>query len=81
MPYKIDTEYFGSMPNQAEGDLNGKRFYFRARWGGWSLRVADTDHDAVTGEIVESGADENAGWWTETESKKFLVDLLEKHSK
>lgn len=80
MSYTIDSEHFGMMPNQMHGDLNGKRYYFRARHGAWTLEVGDTNEDAVCGELVDEGGDENAGWWQPDEAKAFLTALLEKHS-
>ncbi len=39
MTHTILSEYFGMMPNQAWGTLNGKGFYFRARHGSWALHT------------------------------------------
>ena len=79
MTFKIDTGKFGSMPNQAEGTVHGKPFYFRARHGGWSLRVAPPGGDPVVyGEVVANGEDPSAGWWEEKEARDFLTGLLEK---
>ena len=34
-------------PTQAEGTVDGQFFYFRARWGDWTLAISDTAQDAV----------------------------------
>lgn len=81
MSYEITTTYFGMMPNQAQGMLNGKPFYFRARHGEWALRVAtEESKDAVLGKCIASGKDKNAGWWEENETKAFVEALLKERS-
>ena len=70
----------GMMPNQSYGTLNDKRFYFRARWGHWTLRTGDSEDGAVLGDLVDEGSQENAGWWEQKEHKEFVIKLLQKHS-
>lgn len=43
----IITSLGGVCPVQAEGTINGKPFYFRARHGKWSLDIADSTFEAV----------------------------------
>ena len=76
MSYTITTKYFGMMPNQAEGMLNGKPFYFRARHGSWTLHLTDAAIPSEDGELVASGDAHNAGWWTEDQARSFLEALL-----
>ena len=38
----IDTLY-GTCPVQARGAIDGKPFYFRARGGGWSIKIGGKD--------------------------------------
>jgi hypothetical protein len=35
-------------PVQYEGTVNGRPFYFRARWDAWSFSIADTLDEAIT---------------------------------
>lgn len=51
------------MPNQAEGTVNGVCFYYRARWGSYSLRIGDTPAAAVLGKLVDCGDSPQGGWW------------------
>jgi hypothetical protein len=75
MTYMIPDQYVGMMPNQIEGTLNGKPFYFRARHGGWTLRVSPEDE-----EVIDSGESPSAGWWSQEEAVAFCKQILEKHS-
>lgn len=68
MAWTLDTTYFGAMPNQAVGTLNGKPFYWRARGGGWVLRVED--------QIVADGEDPEAGWWDADQCRAQLTTVL-----
>jgi hypothetical protein len=81
MTWTIDTEQFGSMPNQAEGTLNGQPFYFRARHGGWVLRVSPRKQDlwdmsCPDTRIVAHGEHAHAGWWENDEARAFLETTL-----
>jgi hypothetical protein len=39
-------------PVQYEGIIEGKYFYFRARWNTWSFTVADTLQDVIAGRAI-----------------------------
>lgn len=60
--------YGGQCPNQVEGDVYGKLFYFRARHGRWALRIE--------GEVVSDGEDDEAGWWDDGETLVFAMRRL-----
>lgn len=68
------------MPNQFEGIADGRAFYFRARWGGWYLRIAQPGYgqDDIFdhGETVAEGEDDQAGWWEEPEARAALARAL-----
>lgn len=65
------------MPNQYEGRIDGRPFYFRGRWGGWRLHVnSDTSGKGYDGTVVAYGEHHAAGWWTEAEAEAFLRELL-----
>lgn len=65
----------GNCPVQAEGTIDGKEFYFRARGGHWSLSIGGEN---VVGEPdwyhEEPYGDEEfaAGWMTKKEARDFL---------
>lgn len=69
-------------PVQAEGKLeDGRMWYFRSRWGSWSMRVSEnpTDEvqDAVGGEWVASGdvgEGDFDGSWIEAEVAEKLIE-------
>lgn len=46
---KIKFEYgpSGNCPVQAEGTINGHRFYFRSRGGSWSMRITKKKVDPL----------------------------------
>ena len=62
-PYTI-TSIGGACPTQAEGVwIDGNPYYFRARHGDWSLKVAESpDGDAVAGRWIAGGDDPDHGW-------------------
>lgn len=70
----------GGMPNQFEGIVNGRAFYFRARHGSWYLRLAlpgyGKDDIFDHGETVAHGDDDSAGWWEEPEARAALAKAL-----
>lgn len=66
-----------SMPNQFEGLIDGKPFYFRARHKEWELRIAEPGADPVDGERIAEGKHETAGWWTRQDAEKFLRDVVD----
>lgn len=68
------------MPNQFEGRVDGKPFYFRARHGGWSLQVnSDPDGNGIDGEWVLDGLHPHAGWWEKAEAEQFLRGVLARY--
>lgn len=71
------------MPNQFEGIVDGRAFYFRARHGEWSLRIAPPgfgqDDIFDHGEVVAFGEDDNAGWWEEPEARAALARAIEQY--
>ena len=46
-PGIVAESWTGAAPVQIEGTVDGKRFYFRARYRRWRLAIADTEDDAV----------------------------------
>jgi len=69
------------MPNQFEGTVNGKPFYFRARWGGWRLDVAEPGGDPIMGgETIAYGEDDRAGWWEVEEAEAVCRKHLEAYA-
>lgn len=67
----------GNCPVQAYGDVDGQRFYFRARGDGWQFHVAPTDaliFDADTFYIDRDYGDwPEAGWMPQHEALGFIV--------
>ena len=58
----------GNCPVQAEGTIDGKPFYFRARGRWWSLEIAD-----VTFREERWGDSEfAAGWMPHDEARKLI---------
>ena len=71
-----------AMPNQYEGRVDGKPFYFRARWGGWRLYVNDdVSGEGIDGAVVASGDEDRAGWWEPEEAEPFLRKQLESYAR
>ena len=70
----IDT-IGGNCPVQAEGTIDGKPFYFRARWSYWSIGIGGVDPCIdPEWEHGEKYSDElyAAGWMTEEEARTFI---------
>lgn len=66
------------MPNQYEGKVNGKPFYFRARWEAWRLHVnSDTAGGGYEGTVIASGEADGGGWWEDDEAEAFLRARIE----
>lgn len=64
------------MPNQFEGKVDGKPFYFRARWGCWRLHVNASGGEGWDGAVVAWGHEHKAGWWDEDEARAFMLRQL-----
>lgn len=64
----------GNCPVQAEGTINGRIFYFRARGDTWSLRIGgDPIGDPDWSYIEDYGDDPySAGWMTDEEAEAFI---------
>jgi len=75
--YTID--YIGGMaPTQAEGTLSdGRKFYFRARHGGWSLRVSTspTNFDYLYSPCIAEGVDKTHGGM----SNQSVIEILDQY--
>jgi hypothetical protein len=53
----VVEEIGGNCPVQAEGTIDGRRFYFRARWNGWRVAI----HPTATGDYL-SWPDDGTEW-------------------
>jgi len=69
----------GCCPVQAEGTIDGFPFYFRSRWDGWSLCVADKmggdplfDASWMHEEEYPGGGECGAGYATKEECVEFI---------
>lgn len=74
-----------SHPNQFEGVVDGKAFYFRARGGVWSLRVNErgaSDDEMFEWPIVASGTEEDGpdGSEASEDVEPFVRELLNHYS-
>lgn len=75
MPDIIITSLGGNCPVQAEGTIDGKEFYFRARGERWSMSIGGSD---VVGDPEwyyeeDYGAGPfAAGWMSEDEARAFI---------
>lgn len=68
MPDLIITRIWGNMPVQAEGTVDGKPFYFRARRDFWEIEVGP--EDAVERRVERDYA--NAGWMSQDEARQII---------
>lgn len=70
----------GNCPVQAEGTIDGVRFYFRARGSHWEFHVAQTDADLFKNELFsidrsyKPGDDFAAGWMPQHEAVAFMIE-------
>ena len=74
MSLKIDS-IGGSCPCQAEGEMDGHPFYFRARYGKWTLMVVPPGQDTVFNEHPDyfaQGDDPDIGYMSEDEAKRII---------
>jgi hypothetical protein len=72
-------------PNQFEGIVDGKPFYFRARHDAWYLAVnenASGDGDGLDGRVVAEGYadDEPGGGWEPEDAEVFVRKQLDAYS-
>jgi hypothetical protein len=74
----------GNCPVQAEGTINGRRFYFRARWEHWSLEIAPEGVTGSYGEWPDAAAAWSheepwgkgpfyAGWMSKEDARKMIA--------
>lgn len=72
---QIDT-IGGQCPVEAEGTINGTPFYFRARGQHWELRIGAKPLAADAWSYRQKYGTEpyDAGWMTEDEARKFIVE-------
>jgi hypothetical protein len=71
----IRIDYIGgNCPVQAEGRINGHKFYFRARGEHWSIGVGGDPIMNPAWSYEEPYGDEPfaAGWMTEDEARTFI---------
>ena len=76
MSYEITTTYTGKMPNQVEGIVNGRPFYFRGRFNYFIFEVFKEKIFKDVIYCVEGDASE-AGWWEDDKTIAFVKELLE----
>ena len=78
MNYTVDW-IGGNCPVQAEGVVDGKPFYFRARWNAWSLSV-DQNDDILNPEwcYIENYGDGpyDAGWMEESVALSMIKKAI-----
>lgn len=75
----------GNCPVQANGDVDGKRFYFRARGDEWQFHVADTDDEIFNNPLfyIERGYGTgfDAGWMPQHEAVHFIIEAIGEYRK
>lgn len=66
----------GNCPVQAEGTIDGKAFYFRARGDSWSVGVGEEPVGDPEWYYEQSYGDGpfDAGWMEESEALDFITD-------
>lgn len=72
----VITMIGGQCPMQAEGTINGKPFYFRARGEHWSFSVGDGDIHGDTDWYLSvrwSRDQFGAGWMTEAQARAIIA--------
>ena len=72
----------GNCPVQAEGTIDGRPFYFRARGSAWSFGVGDDPVGEPEWEYEQEylGGPFAAGWMTEDEARSFIEYAAEKYA-
>lgn len=72
----------GNCPVQAEGTVDGKEFYFRARGSRWSMSIGGsdsaTDPEWYYEETYGSGP-YDAGWMTVDEARDFIDQAVRRY--
>lgn len=74
----------GACPVQYEGTLCGKQFYFRARHGGWSFRLANEGGNPIKRAqcvFFREGDDPTDGWMPAREVLNALKQCAEEYAK
>jgi hypothetical protein len=68
----------GNCPVQAEGTVDGKPFYFRARGEHWSMGIGGEPVGAPEWEYEEAyGEWPAAGWMSTDEARAFIAQAVE----
>lgn len=67
----------GACPTQIEGKVDGKHFYYRARWGTWTFTVGDSLTDAVLCKPFRHGVDDWFGWVPSKEAWGIVLRCIE----
>ena len=64
----------GNCPVQAEGTVDGKEFYFRARWEHWTMGIGGdpVDEPEWFREAKWGDSPVAAGWMPKDEARKFI---------
>lgn len=73
----------GNCPVQAEGEVDGKPFYFRARGEHWSIGIGGDDVVLTPEWYMEEkypGGQFAAGWMTEEEAVAFINKAVAKYA-
>ena len=76
----IIDSFGGNCPVQAEGTIDGKPFYFRARGSRWSMSIGGDDVVLDPDWYLEDDYGDDAfsaGWMTEVEARAFMGKAFE----
>ena len=68
----------GNCPVQAEGTVDGKKFYFRSRGEAWSMDIGGDDPCAKSEWSYEEDYGEwpEAGWITPEQAREFIAKAV-----
>lgn len=78
LPYDI-VEIGGNCPVQAEGTVEDKPFYFRARGNSWSMGIGGDPISAPEWSMSRAygvGDPFSAGWMTTSEARAFIEEAV-----